>query len=225
MDRKPKLKSEQRMKLSKADLLKQPTENKRMYEQLSDDYSTENAINEEERSIWFIAVSESNAGVRETYSGMRYMEEIVVDTVKTDNLRIFITDHNPSSQNAVGKVVETAREDGKLKVKVKFATTPDADSIYRKFIEGVLTDVSIGYRYSVEDADIIDIDGADMPLVRLNNVEIFELSSVWRGFDSGAKVGRSSEEVILNDIITPEKSVSSAAVQKRIHLMRLELKL
>lgn len=180
------------MKITIEDLQKTPNigNSKRMLEQLSDDYSIEGAINEAERTIWFIAVSDNNAGVRETWNGMKYIEEIDVPTIDDSELRLFIKDHKPSSDNAVGKVVETLREDGKFKVKVKFGTTNDADTIFRKFIEGILTDVSIGYRYNLEDADIIDLDGAEMPLVRLKNVQIYELSSVWRGFDSLAKVGR-----------------------------------
>jgi hypothetical protein len=39
-----------------------------------------------------------------------------------------------------------------------------------------------------------------MPLVVLRNVEIFEVSSVWRGFDNLAKIGRSSDNQKVNNL-------------------------
>ena len=213
------------MKLTKEDLLKTSNAvSHRVFEQLSEDYSIESAIDDAQRTIWFTAISNDNGGVRETYSGMRYVEIIDVASVVTTDFRTFLCDHTASTSSAVGKIVSVEQRDGALKVQVKFSTTPDAEIIFRKYSEEILTSVSIGYRYDVNDAEILDID-SEMPIVTLRNVQLFELSSVVFPFDKDAKVGRSSDSVILNDIITPEKSVSSAAVQKRIHLMRLELKL
>lgn len=192
-------------------------ENKRMLEQLSTDGSIESAINEEERTIWFIAVSENNAGIRETWSGIRYIEEIDVSSIDDTNLRLFIKDHTPSSDNAVGKVIQTLKEDGRFKVQVKFATTQDADTIFRKFVEGILTDVSIGYRYDIGEADIFEPDGAEMPYVRLKNVQIYELSSVWMGFDKEAKMGREANSKVED---LPTKSgLRAEVVSERMKLM------
>ena len=100
--------------------------------------------------------------------------------------------------------------------------------------------VSIGYRYDLSNATIID---DDVPLVILRNVEVFELSSVWRGFDQKAKLGRSlkdgkiMEEELptrVDDSLLPSVSeeegglsggIDPDAVALRIKLMRRNLKL
>jgi hypothetical protein len=192
--------------------------------------TVDNAIDLSERTIWFTAVSEDNKGMRETWSGVRYIEEIDVATVNVDNWRIFIKDHTPSTDNVIGRIVETLKEDGKLKAKVRFSETAPASDVFRKYQEGILTDVSIGYRYDLNDATIID---DDVPLVILRNVEVFELSSVWQGFDSGAKLGRDAdakvEDAVLPTLELEEGEVEGGCdaflVAERIKLMRRNLKL
>lgn len=183
------------MKLSKQDLIDKDglfeKKNHRMLEQLSEDGSTESAINEAERTIYFTAISNRNDGVRTTFSGVKYIERLDVESANVDNFKTFLCDHTPSVASAVGRIVESFVENGALKVKVKFGTSPDAESIFRKYVEGIITSVSVGYRYNIEDADIIDADGSDMPLVILRNIKLFELSSVVFPFDESAKIGRS----------------------------------
>ena len=75
---------------------------------------------------------------------------------------------------------------------VTFGTGDDEQSIHRKYTEGILTDVSIGYqinKYEVEERD------GEPDVVTITDYEIFELSAVGIGFDKGAK----KREVVLED--------------------------
>lgn len=177
------------MPITLEDLKKGTTEKYRVFENAVrlDATDVDSAINEAENTIWFVAVSDDNSGVRETWSGVKYIEQIDVDSINVDNFRVFAKDHRPSTDTVIGRVVQTVKEDGKLKVQIKFSFTDGAREVFQKYKEGILTDVSIGYRYDLEKATIID---DEVPVVILREVEIFELSSVWMGFDSGAKIGR-----------------------------------
>lgn len=178
-------------KITLEDLKKGTSEQRRVFENsVRMDTEVDSAINEADNTIWFIAVSDDNAGIRETWSGVRYIEQIDVDSINTDRFRVFAKDHNPNTDTVIGRVVQTVKEDGKLKVQIKFSFTDGAREVFQKYKEGILTDVSIGYRYDIEKATIID---DEVPVVILREVEIFELSSVWMGFDGGAKIGREIE--------------------------------
>ena len=186
------------MKLTLEDLSKSNNDNKRFIQlpvSTSDD-NINNAINTEDLTIWFTAVSDDNAGMRESWSGVRYIEQIDVDTVNVDDFKLFAKDHTYSSDSIIGRIIETVKEDGKLKAKVKFSQTQDGRDIFQKYQESILTDVSIGYRYDLNDATILD---NEIPLVILRNVEIFELSSVFKGFDHKAKIGRSKDGKIMEE--------------------------
>lgn len=175
-------------KITLEDLKKGTSEQRRVFENsVLMDTEVDSAINEADNTIWFIAVSDDNAGMRETWSGVRYIEQIDVDSINTDRFKVFAKDHNPSTDNVIGRVVQVVKENGKLKAQIKFSFTDSAREVFQKYKEGILTDVSIGYRYDLEKATIID---DEVPVVILREVEIFELSSVWMGFDGGAKIGR-----------------------------------
>jgi hypothetical protein len=209
------------MKITKEDLAKS-TELHRIYEGATGDGGDlDSAINDTEHTIWFTAVSDDNKGVRETWSGVRYVEEIDVDSINTDSFRIFIKDHEPSTDNVIGRVEKVEKADGKLKAQIRFSHTESAKDVFTKYREGVLTDVSIGYRYDLDKAEIIDMDDSDMPLVRLKEVEIFELSSVWAGFDKKAKIGRVENAIITDEEVEVPQSVglSPNVVEMRLNLL------
>lgn len=218
-------------KLTLADLAK-TKEHKRVYELavISEDDNINNAIDVADRTIWFVAVSNNSRGLRETWSGMRYYEEIDVDTANVDSFRVFIKDHTPNTDNVIGRVVETLKEDGKLKAKVKFSNTDSGREVFAKYQEGILTDVSIGYRYDLNDAIIFDDE--EIPLVVLRNIEIYELSSVWMGFDSGATIGREANSK-TDDPVLPNveegqdtgEGLDPETIAIRMQLMRRNIKL
>jgi len=146
---------------------------------------------ENERRLTFTIISQKNDGMRyDWYSGDSYIERLDVAGAKTDRLNTFFKDHNRGVDDAIGKVESVRMDGGSLKADVVFGS--DADSILNKYREGVLTDVSIGYAintYEVEERE------AEVDIVTVTEFDIYELSAVGIGFDSGAKHERKMEAI------------------------------
>ena len=141
----------------------------------------------------FTIVSDNNGGMRhDWFSGESYVEELSIEGASFGNLRTFFKNHNRDVDSAIGRIEETRIESGTIVSDVWFGSGEDEQNMYRKYDEDILTDVSIGYqinKYEVEERD----DEPD--IVTIVDYEIFELSAVGKGFDSGAK----KREVILGD--------------------------
>ena len=137
----------------------------------------------------FILVSDDNGGMRyDWYSGESYEERLDIDGGSFGSLNTFFKDHNRSVDSAVGRIENVRVEGGTIKGEVIFGSGEAEQSIYRKYDEGILTDVSIGYRinkYEVEERD------GESDVVTVTDYDIFELSAVGIGFDGGAKIERS----------------------------------
>ncbi|QKF72782.1 Mu-like prophage major head subunit gpT [Aliarcobacter faecis] len=147
-----------------------------------------NAINEESRTISFILVSEQNEGERyDWWKDEVFIEKLDVNGAKVERLKTFFKDHNRSVDSAIGKIENVRVEDGKLKADVVFGTDEASEKIFRKYVDGILTDCSIGYR--ILSTKIEERKG-EPTLVTVTEYEIFELSAVGVGFDRGATVGR-----------------------------------
>jgi len=144
-------------------------------------------IDIENRTIPFVIISAQNAGERyDWWKDEVYIEELDIAGADFGNLRTFFTDHYKSVHSAIGRVENTRVEDDTIKSEVVFGTDADADKIFQKYVDGILTDVSIGYIVN----DVVITEKKDEPThVLVTDYEIVELSGVWRGFDSGA--GRS----------------------------------
>ncbi len=145
-------------------------------------------IDEKERRIPFILISKNNRGERYCCGELEYIEELDVNGARFDNLKTFFKDHNRSVDSAIGKIENVRVENGELKADVVFGSTPDAIEVFNKYKEGILTDVSVGYR--VKEVEVIEKQG-EVPVVRVTDFEIIEVSAVGVGFDKGATVGRS----------------------------------
>ena len=156
------------------------------------DNNDTDVIDEENRTIWFIAVSDDNAGLRETWGGTKYYEEIDVESAILEVDTPFLKDHHAKADNLIGRVIETKKEDNQIKVKVRFTET---DTALEKFKEGKLKSVSIGYSYDIDTADILENYRDDISKVTLKGVNIHEVSVVWQGFDEKAVMGRDKERV------------------------------
>ena len=150
-------------------------------------------INIEERSVPFTLVSENNAGERfDWWEGEVYIEELDIQGANYQGLRTFFTDHSPSVDNAIGRVENTRIDGSALKADVIFGASGRSEEVFQKYLDGILTDVSIGYRVN----DVVVTSRKDEPdHVLVTDFDIVELSAVWKGFDSGANVGRQTEEV------------------------------
>lgn len=151
------------------------------------------SINESERKIPFILVSKDNEGERfDWWKDEIYIEKLDVNGANYERLKTFFKDHIRSVDNAIGKVENIRIEDGELKADVIFGSDEESERIFRKYLDGILTDCSIGYK-------IINVTTEERKgeptLVTVTEFEIRELSAVGIGFDKGATVGRNFENV------------------------------
>ncbi len=144
----------------------------------------------------FVMVSDANSGQRYDWSsGKTYEEFLDVRGANSGQLNTFFKNHSHDVDSAVGKVSNVRVENNILVGDVKFASDETSQAVYRKYVDGVLTDVSIGYEikdYTVQERE------NENDLVTVTNYEIFELSAVGIGFDSGAKT-REKENIVMTE--------------------------
>jgi len=154
--------------------------------------SVSNRANDNSNTLSFVFVSNDNAGVRFDWGSGEYYNEILdVNGASVERLNTFFKDHSRSVDSAVGKIDNVRVEDGQLIGDVTFGSDEDSQRVYSKYTDGILTDVSIGYEikdYRVEKGAENERDN-----VTVTDFDIFEVSAVGIGFDSGAKK-RSEEE-------------------------------
>jgi len=175
-------------------------------------------INEDSRMIPFIIVSDDNAGLRyDWWNDEVYEERLDVNGASLDNLNTFFKDHEMRIDNAIGRIENKRVEAGQIKVDVVFGTDENSDTVFRKFKEGILTDVSVGY--SIQE--VVTTERENEPTeVLVTKFDIHELSAVWKGFDSKAKIGRESEEINKEEA-TPNEDTKALLKQKRLRRIRL----
>jgi hypothetical protein len=175
-------------------------------------------INEDKRMIPFIMVSDDNAGLRyDWWEDEIYEERLDVNGATFDNLNTFFKDHRMSIDNAIGRIENTRVENGQIKTDVIFGTDTESDTVFRKFKEGILTDVSIGY--SIQKVTITERENQPTEVL-INEFDIHELSVVWKGFDSKAKIGREIEKIEKEE--TPNEN-KTLAKEKRTRALQLLL--
>lgn len=163
------------------------------------------SIDIEKRTIPFILVSEQNAGERyDWWDDEVYVEELDVNGANFEALRTFFVDHNPNVENAIGRIENTRKSDGRIVADVVFGKDQKSDLVFQKYVDRILTDVSIGYR--VKDIQVTEKKG-EPAHVLVTDFEIIELSAVWKGFDKGATIGRETKK-------------SSSVFRKRLNLLK-----
>lgn len=119
----------------------------------------------------------------------------------------FLANHDGSNVAATLGVVESARlESGKGVATVRFAAEgidPNADQIFRKIQDGIIQNVSVGYRtYKLEK---VSPANAAVPTFRATDWEPFEISAVAMGADPGAGF-RSTEATNNCEVISTRGS-------------------
>lgn len=148
-------------------------------------------IDEESRTVPFIIISSDNDGERyDWWKEEIYIERLDVNGANYERLKTFFKDHNDSVDSAIGKVVNIRVEDGQLKADVIFGTDEDSEKIFRKYVDGILTDCSVRYKINTVT---VEERKAEPTLVTVTDFEIRELSAVGIGFDKGAVVGRNQK--------------------------------
>lgn len=176
-------------------------------------------IDENRRLIPFIIVSADNAGLRyDWWEEEIYEERLDVNGATFDRLKTFFKDHELSVDTAIGKIENVRVDNGAIKCDVIFGTDEDSDTVYRKFKEGILSDVSIGYTIQEE---ITTERENQVTEVLITKFDIHELSAVWKGFDKNATIGRSAEDI--NSIKEVEDAKIEADLLKKKRLLKLDL--
>jgi len=173
-------------------------------------------IDIENRTIPFILVSKDNAGERyDWWNDEVYIEELDPNGARLEELQTFFKDHHTSIDTAIGRVENARVEDEQIKADVILGTDEDAEKIFVKYQDRILTDVSIGYYVN----DIVVTQRKDEPdHVLVTDYTLVELSAVWKGFDKGATIGRSatSKQQV-------EKLRSTDVLRKKLNLKQKEI--
>jgi len=161
-------------------------------------------IDDEKRMIPFIIVSNDNAGLRyDWWEDEIYEERLDVNGGNMDSLNTMFKDHIMSVDNAIGRVENKRVENGQIKADVYFGSDEASQRIYNKFKERILTDVSIGY--GIKDVVVTKRDGQPDEVL-VTRFDIHELSAVWKGFDSKAKVGREVQQHLEQEVTSNEEN-------------------
>jgi hypothetical protein len=162
-------------------------------------------------------VSNDNAGMRyDWWEDEIYEEKLDPKGGKFDRLNTFFKDHEKRTDNAIGRVVNKRLDNGQIKADVIFGSDEDATKIFNKYVEGILTDVSIGYSIN----EVQTTKRKDEPTeVLVVDFDIRELSAVWAGFDSKAKIGRGLDEVTEKKE-TVQRSKRMQRINKIIQISR-----
>lgn len=185
-------------------------------------------INEETRTVPFIIISRNNEGERyDWWKDEIYIERLDVNGATYERLNTFFKDHIRSVDTAIGRVENIRVEDGELKADVVFGTDEESEKIFRKYVEGILTDCSIGYK--INSVTVEERKG-EPTIVTVTSFDIRELSAVGIGFDSGATVGREKEIIgdkLMNDELRAEllelrKSIDGLNETQKVRLKELE---
>jgi len=149
-------------------------------------------IDEKARKVPFVMISKENAGERhDWWSGETYVEELDVTGANLERLKTFFKDHNIRVDNAIGRIQEPKVKKGELLCDVIFGKDDDSEKIFRKYVDGTLTDVSIGY--NIRDIIITEKKGEPTHIL-VTDFDILELSAVGVGFDAGAGRGADTKK-------------------------------
>lgn len=151
----------------------------------------DNAINDEAKTISFLALSHNNLHKRYSFFGDEYYLSVDLSGVKFEATTLYL-DHDVSFENAIGKIIDTKLDDKGFKVIVQFNDeVSQSREAYAKFKAGFSDSVSVGFKnYELKECD--PIDGIEH--FEIKNGVINELSAVWQGADPNAKVANFAKE-------------------------------
>ena len=139
-----------------------------------------------DNTLSFVFVSDDNAGQRFDWgSGEYYSEVLDIAGATSERLNTFFKNHMRDVESAIGKISNVRTEDNQLIGDVTFGSDEGSQNIFRKYSEGILTDVSIGYE--IRDYEVTRGAENEQDTVTVTNFDIFEVSAVGIGFDGGAK--------------------------------------
>lgn len=151
---------------------------------------TPSTINAEKRTVELVWSTGAKV-LRTSWGEGQFYEELDMKGVKLDRLNNgapFLADHDGYNALRVYGVVESARvANGQGVAVVRFDTAendPDADKLFRKIANGIVQNVSVGYR--THKIEKVAAEGEKIPTYRVTSWTPFEISAVAMGADDGA---------------------------------------
>ena len=175
-------------------------------------------VNEEARTVDLIWTT--GAGVRRHMPGVGWcMEELEVSdaALRLDRLNggapLLNTHMDWALTDQIGRVERAWIKDGIGYATVRFSKRGDVEPIWRDVVDGIITNVSVGYR--VHSYEVIDGEDGMLPRVVARDWEPLEISAVPIGAD--AKAGFRSEDTENPCVIeraTPANSQKETTMSK-----------
>lgn len=183
-------------------------------------------IDKETRTVPVIMVSNDNGGLRYDWrTGKYFIEELDPNGADMSELNSLFKDHSPSTDNVLGRVINKRIEDNQNKADVVFGSKPSSQTVFTDYAEENLTDFSIGYDYDEKDVEVTDRKVDGYPVWVIRKYRILELSTVWKGFDKGATVGRSADATEEEEKIEEAEDQSGQPSKVERELIGLKLKI
>lgn len=151
---------------------------------------TPSTVNTDKRTVELVWSTGAKV-LRSSWAEGQFYEELDMKGAKLDRLNNgapLLADHDGSSVLRVYGVVESARvTNGQGIAVVRFDTAendPDADKLFRKIANGIVQNVSVGYR--THKIEKVTAEGEKIPTFRVTSWTPFEISAVTMGADDAA---------------------------------------
>lgn len=152
----------------------------------------QNAINETDLTISFLALSHQNLHKRLSLFGDEYYLSVDLESVKFEAKTLYL-DHDVSFKNAIGKIEAVKLDEQGFKVIVKFSDeVKQSKEAFNRYKAGFSDSVSVGFS-QYELIELENIEGVSH--YQIINGVINELSAVWQGADKNAKVANFSKDL------------------------------
>ena len=161
-------------------------------------------VNNEARTVETVFSTGADVLRSEFWTGEEYIERLSMEkkAIRMDRLTsgaapVLNTHNSYSLDDAIGVVTSARIKDGQGVAELRFAKDdPDADRAWNKISQGVLQNVSVGYR--VHKYEETEEDGMKVRTAR--DWEPFEISVVPMGADPGAQL-RAEDTAERNDCV------------------------
>jgi HK97 family phage major capsid protein len=150
--------------------------------------------NKEDRSF---SISFSSEETVERFFGLEILdhksESVKLDWLKSGRAPLLL-DHDPAKQIGVVETAEIATG-GKARARIRFGKSKLAENAYRDVIDGIKSNVSVGYRY-LQDGITLEREAKDNQpgIYRINKWEPLEVSLVSIPADHTVGIGRKNNE-------------------------------
>ena len=176
------------------------------------------SVNVEERTVEMVFTTETpvmrGGFFMEPFNEVLGMKEgeINFERFETGRAPLLDSHDNSTVRNQFGRIIESGAKGKKLVGKVKFSKRPDVEPIFQDVKEGMISNVSIGYR--VHEFKDVSKEGDEVKTLRAVNWTPFEASlvSVGADFKATTKSGEIKSnicKIVLKSEDDPENNSQS----------------